>query len=121
MFSAIFSSFISLKSVGTKEMTILHTCLVLLTIQVIQIEKSQFSCPIRSEQPTEFPDPSSCVNYNYFCSLIFLSFQSADPLIVEHLFHLALGMTPNGSLNASAVVMYCLLKSDVLALNKFYQ
>ena len=75
------------------------------TYQVIQIETSQFSCPIRSEQPTKFPGPSGCVSCSHFGSLIFLSFQSVDRLIVEHLFHLTLGMTPDGSFNVSAVVM----------------
>ena len=32
-------------------------------------------------------------------------FQSVDRLIAEHLFHLTFGMTPDGSLNVSAVVV----------------
>ena len=39
--------------------------------QVIQTETSQGSCPIRFEQPTKFPGPSSFVSCSRFGSLIF--------------------------------------------------
>ena len=39
--------------------------------QVIEIETSHFSCPIRFEQPTKFSGPSGCVSCSRFGSLIF--------------------------------------------------
>ena len=39
--------------------------------QLIQIEMSHFSCPIRFEQPTKFAGPSGCVSCSRFGSLIF--------------------------------------------------
>ena len=40
-------------------------------MQVIQIEKSHFSCPIRFEQPTKFSGPFGFVRCSRFCSLTF--------------------------------------------------
>ena len=41
------------------------------TFQVIQIETSHGSCPIRLDQPTKFAGSSGCVNCSRFGSLIF--------------------------------------------------
>ena len=71
------------------------------TLWVILIETSHSSCPIRFEQPTKFLGPSSCVSCSRFGSLTFQSTESVDRLIVEQLFYLTLGMTPNGSCSCS--------------------
>ena len=68
------------------------------TYQVIQIETSHGSCPIGFEQPTKFLGLSGCASCSRFGSLIFQSSPSVDRLIVEQLFHLSLGKTPDGSL-----------------------
>ena len=44
---------------------------VAVQIQVIQIEMSHGSYPIRFEQPTKSPGPSDCANCIRFGSLIF--------------------------------------------------
>ena len=57
-------------------------------IQVIQIETSHGSCPIRFKQPAEFPGPSDCDSCSRFGSLMVLSSQTINLLIIEQLFHL---------------------------------
>ena len=78
--------------------------------QVIQIETSHDSCPIRFEQPTKFPGPSGCASCIRFGSLIVQSSQTVNRLIIEQLFHLNLGRTQDGMLKVCAVVMYRLFK-----------
>ena len=78
--------------------------------QVIQIETSHSSCPIRFEQPTKFPGPSGCASCIRFGSLIVQSSHYVNRLIIEQLFHLTLGRTHDGSSKVCAVVMYCSFK-----------
>ena len=73
--------------------------------QVIQIETSHGSCLIRFEQPTKFPGPSSCLSCIRFGSLTFQSSQSVDRLIVEQLFRLTPGITPDGSCSCSIMLI----------------
>ena len=78
-------------------------------IQVIQIETSLFSCPIRSEQPTKFPGPSGCVSCRHFGSLIFSVCRSIDcrtPVLFKSWYDAWLW-----SLTVSAVAMQCLFKA----------
>ena len=81
-----------------------------LIIQVIQIERSHGSCPVKFEQPTKFPGPSGCASCIRFGSLIVQASQCVNQLIIEQLFHLTLGRTHDGSLKVCAVVMYCLFE-----------
>ena len=58
---------------------------------MIQIEASHGSCPTIFEQPTKFPGPSGCGSCSRSGSLIVLSSQSVNRLIIEQLFHFTLG------------------------------